>query len=83
MSREHEELIKYLASLGFERDKSKHNKLYAPKSRRPIIIASTPSDRRGWRNTIAYLRREYGVQWPPKSKKELRSARRKQKKGGK
>ena len=82
MSRELEVLIKHLESLGFVRDKSKHNKLYAPKSKRPIVIASTPSDKRGWKNTIAYLRREYGLQWPPKSKKELKSLRRKRKKEG-
>lgn len=41
-----------------------------------VQLASTPSDVRAIRNTLAIMRRQ-GFIWPPPSKKELRSQRRK------
>lgn len=45
--------------------KKKHPTLYPPdRTKRPLTLAKTPSDRRGWENFLAAVRKR-GGKWPP------------------
>ena len=75
--KEVEGLVKFLRGAGVEvKDVGRRYKAYIPGMETPLILAKTGSDWRGYRNAVAQLKR-VGIQYPPPSKKELRSQRRK------
>lgn len=74
---EYDELVKAAKRQGWSHDAKRkgYPRLLPPGGGKPVILPRTPSDVKAVRNTIAFMRRKYGFQWPPPSKKELRSAR--------
>lgn len=66
MNKDTKKLVAELERQGFRvhrRKKSPHHLVDDAAGRRVGILADTPSDYRGWRNTIAQLRR-HGFVWP-------------------
>ena len=60
-------LIKALRAQGFivEQTKKNHWTVRTSMGRWVATLSSTPSDWRGWKNNLAYLRAE-GFRWPPR-----------------
>lgn len=79
MSNDLDRLRKAAEDQGFEVVplKSGHWAVFTAHGAHVTGLPSTPSDRRGFANAVSALRRN-GFIWPPPSRKELRSRKRKQ-----
>lgn len=66
MEKDTRKLLKAAEAQGFTWDltKSGHPRVYGPDGAFVTTLASTPSERRGWLNGLAKLRRA-GLKWPP------------------
>ncbi|KQP81551.1 hypothetical protein [Aeromicrobium sp. Leaf291] len=66
MNKDLKRLIKALEDAGYTVGKTKdgHPTIHAPNGNWVTNFAGTPSDRRGWRNGLAALKRS-GFKWPP------------------